>query len=158
MTLRILAVEDRKSTTLRLEEAFKGVMGNVDICSALSTEGAKRLLSGNSFEIIIVGGFLPEEDGGRTESGAGLNFLEFLNEACVGSLVIFYAGNSFDVSLAANKLVSGRPVHAYLKKWQSGSRSRWHHKEVQCANPDELASHCKRFLEEGCHDPGQQSA
>lgn len=157
MTLRILAVEDRKSTMSRLEEAFKRVMGEVAIYNALSTEGAKRLLNGSSFEIIIVGGFLPEEDGGRTESGAGLNFLEFLNEARVESLVVFYAGNSFDVCLAADKSVSGSPVHAYLKRWLPGSPSRWHRKKVQCANPDELARHCKRLLEGCCRGPGQST-
>ncbi len=146
MTLRILAVEDRESTFLRLKKAFESVMGEVDIQSAVSTEGAKRLLSSDSFEIIIVGGFLPTEDGGRTESGAGLNFLDFLNEVCVKSLVVFYAGNSYDVCLAADKVVSDSPVYSYLKRLLPGKGSRQHRKKVRCANPDELARHCCRLL------------
>lgn len=142
MPFNILAVEDRQSTAIRLETAIREAIAEVDVRIAVSTEGAKRLLPEISFDIIIVGGFLPEEDGGRTESGAGIRFLGFLNEINTRSHIIFYAGKEYNVRLATTMTVSERPVLAYIKAWLPRKR----HPSLRFANPKEIAERCKSLL------------
>lgn len=148
MMLPVLVVEDRRRIAEQIVGLFKHIVGENDIIveTAPSVTQAKALIFTHSFSLVVVGGALPEENGGRPESGAGLAFLDHLRETGFRGPAVFYSSCTQDVSCAATKSIAGMSVSSYIKTQAPNKLPPWNNQNAVYATPSELVFICCRLL------------